>query len=191
MIIIAVLITVCWLIFFIFWLITAFSTKKTIKKQSIKSRVFYKISVIIAYFFILEGINNKQLGYLNFSVIPSVTFTITLGLIITILGLVIAIWARVSLGTNWSGNITFKENHKLVKKGPYKFVRHPIYTGILLMSLGTVISIGTLASVIGLAILFISFWIKLKQEEKLMIEHFKKDYIYYKKATRALIPYLI
>lgn len=180
----------CWAIFSIFWLMAAIFAKRTVERQSIAGRLAYQISVIIAYFLILEGINNKQHLYLNFSVIPSTLDAVILGLVITIFGLLIAIWARVSLGTNWSGTITFKENHSLVKKGPYKFVRHPIYSGILLMTLGTVISIGTLAGIIGLVILFISFCIKSKQEEKLMTKHFKKEYINYKKRTKALIPYL-
>ena len=129
--------------------------------------------------------------FLDFSILPNTFYIMILGLAITVLGLILTLSARISLGTNWSGAVTFKENHKLIEKGPYAFVRHPIYSGILLMGLGTIIFVGNFIGVIGLVLLFISLFIKLKQEEKLMIEHFKKEYIDYKKRTKALIPYLL
>ena len=191
MLALSTLIISCWVIFVLFWLVTAFFSKRSIERQSLTSRLAYTIPVLIAYFLILEGINNKQFMFLDFSILPNTFYIMILGLAITVLGLILTLSARISLGTNWSGAVTFKENHKLIEKGPYAFVRHPIYSGILLMGLGTIIFVGNFIGVIGLVLLFISLFIKLKQEEKLMIEHFKKEYIDYKKRTKALIPYLL
>lgn len=181
----------CWVIFVLFWLISAFFTKRSIEKENIVKRLAYIIPVLIAYFLIFEGINNKQFQYLNILFIPNTLCTMIIGVLSTVLGLLLTLWARISLGTNWSGTVTFKENHKLIERGPYAFVRHPIYSGILLMSLGTVIFAGNVVGLIGLILLFVSFWIKLKQEEKLMIKHFKGKYVAYKRRTNALIPHLL
>src|SRR5437763_8895403 len=66
---------------------------------------------------------------------------------------------------NWSGVITLKEGHELIERGPYRVVRHPIYTGILAMFAGTAIAVGYLGGSLGLLLVFVSFWLKLKREE--------------------------
>jgi protein-S-isoprenylcysteine O-methyltransferase Ste14 len=100
------------------------------------------------------------------------------------------IWARRTLAGNWSSLPVLKKDHDLVQDGPYKFVRHPIYTGFLLMFLGTALAIGRLGGFIGFAVCFMGFWIKLRQEEALMIKRFRGNYLSYKKRVKALIPYL-
>jgi protein-S-isoprenylcysteine O-methyltransferase Ste14 len=112
------------------------------------------------------------------------------GLVLTVLGLLLAIWARVVLGGNWSGSVTFKEDHELIVRGPYALVRHPIYTALLLMYLGTELAIGTVGGLVGWPIFFLSFWIKFRQEEALMIAHFGEQYSVYRKRVRALIPFV-
>jgi protein-S-isoprenylcysteine O-methyltransferase Ste14 len=94
-------------------------------------------------------------------------------------------------GTNWSGSVTFKEKHELIEKGPYAYVRHPLYTGLLMMFLGTAVEAGTLGGLIGFPFFFIGCWIKLKQEESLMTKHFGQEYTRYTTKVKALIPYLL
>jgi protein-S-isoprenylcysteine O-methyltransferase Ste14 len=96
----------------------------------------------------------------------------------------------MTLGRNWSGTVTFKENHELVVRGPYAYVRHPIYTGMMLMFLGTALAQGTFGALLSLPILFLSFWIKYRQEETLMIEHFGEQYRDYMKRVSAIIPFV-
>ncbi len=84
-----------------------------------------------------------------------------------------------------------KENHELIKSGPYSILRHPIYTGILLIFIGNTIIVGDYRGIIAVLIVFISFWFKLKKEEKWLIEIFGEDYHNYKKTTKAIIPYLL
>lgn len=86
--------------------------------------------------------------------------------------------------------MTFKENHELVQSGPYALVRHPIYTALLLMYLGTALAIGTVGALIGLPIFFLSFWIKFRQEEVVMITHFGDQYVEYRKRVRAIVPFV-
>jgi protein-S-isoprenylcysteine O-methyltransferase Ste14 len=85
-----------------------------------------------------------------------------LGVAICALGLFAAIWSRKTLGDDWSRDVEFKEGHKLVERGPYRFVRHPIYTSHLLMGLGTAVESGLLLAFSGLLLFFIGFWIKIK-----------------------------
>jgi protein-S-isoprenylcysteine O-methyltransferase Ste14 len=77
-----------------------------------------------------------------------------------------------------------------VERGPYRFVRHPIYTSHLLMGLGTAIASGLLVAFAGLVFFFIGFWIKLKQEEGLLLRHFPDEYPAYKARVKALVPFV-
>src|SRR5205814_454786 len=81
-----------------------------------------------------------------------------------VVGLAFCIWARTILGRNWSGAVTLKEDHELIERGPYRLVRHPIYTGLLVMYLATAILLGRVSGLIGLPLVFASFWIKLRGE---------------------------
>jgi hypothetical protein len=100
-------------------------------------------------------------------------------------------WARHTLAGNWSSNVTFKQEHELVRTGPYRYVRHPIYTGLLIMSLGTAIEIGQLHCWLSIPISAIGFWIKLSQEERLLLRHFPNEYPAYQKQVKALVPFVL
>ena len=110
-----------------------------------------------------------------------------IGIAIAILGLIIAVWARVMLSNNWSGAVVLKENHTLITTGPYRYVRHPIYTGLLVMMLGTVFISGRVDAVCAILIFFAAHIRKMRQEEVLMQNNFP-GYADYKKHTKALFP---
>jgi protein-S-isoprenylcysteine O-methyltransferase Ste14 len=103
-------------------------------------------------------------------------------------GLIVCIWARNHIGKNWSGRVIVQTGHQLVRTGPYRFVRHPIYSGILLMLLGTAIERGTIAGVCGFILLLIAIVWKLSLEEQLMSEQFGDDYRQYRREVKALVP---
>jgi len=173
----------CWDIFILFWLINMFTNKRTQKRQSLGSRLPYTFLFFLA-FWLMFGRGFRQ------HLLPHSPGLDGIGAILTVLGLFLAIWARVVLGTNWSGTVTFKENHELITRGPYAYVRHPIYSAMLLMFLGTALAVGTRGGLLALPILFVSFWIKYRQEEALMIEHFGNQYQDYMKRVSALIPFV-
>lgn len=112
-----------------------------------------------------------------------------LGVILCVLGLAFAIWARRDLGRNWSGTPSMKEDHELVTSGPYRFVRHPIYTGMILALFGSVLASGIIWLVIFI-IFCINFLYQLPVEEKYMMQLFPNEYPEYKKRTKALIPFV-
>jgi protein-S-isoprenylcysteine O-methyltransferase Ste14 len=113
-----------------------------------------------------------------------------LAIIFTIAGLIIAIAARRTLAENWSGAVVIKDGHELVTKGLYRYVRNPIYSGILLMVLGTALSFGTLGACIGFLIMVLTIWFKLHDEETILTKHFSEQYLAYKKNTKTLIPFV-
>jgi len=184
------LIFFCWDIFILFWVINMFSNKRTIKRGTLGNRLGYTVLYFVAFWLLFESIFRHRLHSTEFAVLSHFIALNVFSLVLTVFGLVLAIWARVVLGKNWSGHVTFKENHELIMQGPYAFVRHPIYTGLLLMFLGTALAIGTLGGLIGVPILFLSFWIKCQQEEAFMIEHFGDQYRDYMKRVRAIIPFV-
>ncbi len=110
------------------------------------------------------------------------------GLLLTLAGAVFAIWARVMLGGNWSSNVTVKREHQLILRGPYRIVRHPIYSGFLLAMLGTALVWGELRLLIGVLLAGLSWWLKSRTEEAFMIRRFGDQYLDYRKRVSALIP---
>lgn len=167
-----------------------FSNKRTLKRQTAGSRFLYTVLFVLAFWLLFGGAFRHRLHPFELVVLPHTPGLNIISLALTVAGLSLSIWARVVLGENWSGTVTFKENHELIQRGPYAFVRHPIYTALLFMFLGTALAVGTWAGLLGVPILFLSFWIKYRQEEALMIEHFGDQYLAYMKRVSAIIPFM-
>jgi len=94
------------------------------------------------------------------------------GFVLAAAGLLFSVWARLHLGSNWSRAVTIKQDHELITSWPYAFVRHPIYTGLLLMFLGSALAEGEWRGLVALALVFAALWRKLKLEERWLGEHF-------------------
>ena len=94
----------------------------------------------------------------------------------------------MTLGNNWSGRATVKAGHELIVSGPYSLARHPIYTGLLLASIGTALATAEWRCILGLALIVSGFAAKIGQEEKLMMQTFPDAYPRYRQRVKALIP---
>ena len=182
------IIRVCWIIFIVVWLLGAVSTKRTIYRESSVERARYWLVLVIGYFLVIKS--SSLPSPLDWLVLPHTGSSAWIGAFLSMSGLLFAIWARVILGRNWSGVVTLKEGHELIERGPYRFVRHPIYTGILAMFTGTAIAIGYFGGFLGLLLVFVSFWLKLKREEDLMLKHFPDKYVAYQRRVKRIIPFL-
>jgi protein-S-isoprenylcysteine O-methyltransferase Ste14 len=176
----------CWIVFFVFWAVAARRTKPTLERQNLSSRIEHSIPIIAGAWLLLRGTSAPE--PFGDRVLPHSVPFLALGLAVTVAGLALALWARVTLGQNWSGIVTFKEGHGLVRHGPYGHVRHPIYSAILLMLLGSALATGTLGALLGLPLIGLGIWLKLRQEEALMIQHFPAEYRSYRSTVSALIP---
>jgi protein-S-isoprenylcysteine O-methyltransferase Ste14 len=182
------IITTCWFVFILVWFINAFRTKRTVEKQSLASALAHRIPVGLGWWMLAF----PRLGPpWNWQIIPRAAFLRIIGSAICIYGLWFTLWARRTLAGNWSSDVTFKRDHELIRTGPYRIVRHPIYTGLLVMCLGTAIVIGELRVVPSLLLVSIGFWIKLSQEEQLLVRHFPDAYPVYQREVKALVPFVI
>ncbi|HLH88245.1 MAG TPA: isoprenylcysteine carboxylmethyltransferase family protein [Xanthobacteraceae bacterium] len=114
-----------------------------------------------------------------------------LGDILAVAGVAFAIWARLTLGRNWSGLIvSVREGQGLVQHGPYAIVRHPIYTGFICAMVGTALTIGTLASWIGVASGTVALLIRAEIEDRMMAAEFGDAHAAYRARTKKLIPFV-
>ena len=180
---------ICWIIFLGYWVVSARSVKQT--EEEVGGIGGYWHWILIAIGFL--AMETSSVFTFDIYLLPNLFSSVIiqiLSIICSILGLTIAILARKELAENWSGSVTFKKNHELITKGVYHYMRHPIYTGVLLMIIASGLLIGTIGAVVGFVIIFLTFWFKFKQEEELMTKHFSKEYPHYKKKVKALIPYL-
>jgi protein-S-isoprenylcysteine O-methyltransferase Ste14 len=182
------IIVTCWFIFVIVWVISASRTKKILERQSLASALAHRIPLGLGWWLLVVPKWNPPM---NLQIIPRTPLLVMTGAAVCVCGLIFTIWARQTLAGNWSSDVTFKSDHELIRTGPYHIVRHPIYTGLLLMWLGTAIYIGQWRGVISLVLVTIGFWIKLRQEERLLLQHFPDAYPNYRSEVRALIPFVI
>lgn len=113
------------------------------------------------------------------------------GLAVQMVGLAFAVWARVTLGAQWSGTVTIKEGHELVQRGPYAIVRHPIYLGLLVAFLGTAILVDDARGWISLACALGAIAIKVPVEERFMARTFPAQWDAYRRRVRAILPFLL
>ncbi|HTH92997.1 MAG TPA: isoprenylcysteine carboxylmethyltransferase family protein [Candidatus Paceibacterota bacterium] len=184
------IISISWLTFLIFWIATWGWTKETAKKRSGKDRIWYVITLFIGWMFLWEGNIFTKIFPFNIFLIYPTHHVIIIANILAVLGVALAIWSRVTLGSNWSGSVQIKKGHELVTSGPYHYVRHPIYAAIFLLLLATGLAIGTVGALLGFIIMMASFYIKAAQEEAYMLEQFPDQYPAYMKRTKRILPLL-
>jgi protein-S-isoprenylcysteine O-methyltransferase Ste14 len=179
-----------WLLWIAYWRISAADVKPERRHESPGSRAAHLLPLLIAAVLLWIRGDARDGWLFQHFLRPSVTI-FWIGTAITAAGLGFSAWARVHLGRNWSATVTVKQDHELIRTGPYAIVRHPIYTGLLSGFIGTALAIGQWRGVVAVAIVFVAFWRKLRLEERWMSETFGEDYRRYRAHTKALIPFLL
>lgn len=182
------IIIACWCVFFVVWLVSAFRTKTTLQRQSPAAMLAHRLPIGFGWWLLIIF---KWSPFLNRQILQRTAFLEAFSVVLCACGLGFTIWARQTLAGNWSSDVTLKRGHELIRTGPYRIVRHPIYTGLLVMVLGTAIFIGQMRGVLSLLLVTLGFWIKLRQEERLMMQHFPEAYPNYRREVKALIPFVI
>jgi protein-S-isoprenylcysteine O-methyltransferase Ste14 len=180
------LISALWVAWALYWLISAISNKSTVRRESLGSRLAYVVPLLLGG--VLIGWRRLPWEWLNERLWPRSLPAYWIGVTLLAVGLGVAVWARVHLGRNWSGSVTVKEEHELIRSGPYAIVRHPIYTGLIAAVAGTAIASGTVRAALGVVIIVVSFLYKLRLEEAFMRETFPADYPRYAAQVPRLIP---
>ena len=185
---VAPVIVFCWLTFYVVWMIAALFAKRTAERAAWWSGwwIWFPIAALM---FVIRHAILFSVGASLWQVTPP------LGIVadaMTVIGLLITLWARRELGTNWSASVVFKEQHELIERGPYRFVRHPIYSGVLLMLFGTMLVWGRLVGVVAFFVIIAGLSVKASLEERLLMKHFPEAYAGYRRRVRAaVIPFVI
>jgi protein-S-isoprenylcysteine O-methyltransferase Ste14 len=165
------------------------NAKKTLRRESIASRLAHVVPLVIAAWMI--GTPRMPAGIAMGRFLPRSGWVFLLGLLVVAAGLGLTVWARVRLGGNWSGTVTLKEGHELVRSGPYRYVRHPIYTGLLVAFAGSAIARGEWRGIVAFALAFAALWRKAKLEDRWLGDAFGADYARYRADVAALIPFVL
>jgi protein-S-isoprenylcysteine O-methyltransferase Ste14 len=180
---------VVWIAFIVYWRIKAGNTKTTQRVEPPAPQILRALTFLIVI--VLLSTTRIPLPWLYRQLWPSGLLSFYIGAVVTVAGLLFAVWARRHIASNWSSSVTIKQGHELITSGPYALVRHPIYTGILTGFLGTAIALSQVRGVIGFVLIFLSFWSKLHKEEEWMRSQFGETYATYVHRTAALVPYVL
>jgi protein-S-isoprenylcysteine O-methyltransferase Ste14 len=178
-----------WMVLGLIWLAGAATAKRTARSASgaFLARHFLLLAVGLTLIFSAK----RRAGPLAWRLLPDSPAAAYTGLALTVAGVAFAIWARVVLGGNWSGTVTIKEGHTLVRSGPYRLVRNPIYTGLWLALLGTAVAYGELRGFIGAGIVLLAWWYKGRKEEAFLAGQFGQPYEVYRREVKSLIPFVL
>ena len=169
------------------WLVAALRSKATQRREPLASRLAHVLPLALGAALIAwPQARWPALAWRFWPPSPAASW---MGVALVIAGLAFAIWARVHLGGNWSGTVTVKQGHELIRSGPYAWVRHPIYTGLITAVFGTAVASGTMPAAVGLAIVTASLVRKSRVEEEFMRNTFPDEYPRYSAEVPALIPF--
>jgi len=169
------------------WLIMAFRTKRTVERGG-----FLGYRVVAAIIIVALAGAGRLVHVSSQSRLWHTT--LAFGVVtdcIVVAGVAFSVWARITLGRNWSAEVTFKQGHELIESGPYALARHPIYTGLIAMVLGAALNYGRAVGLGVLVALCGALWWKARLEERVMSSHFPDAYAKYKTRVRAIIPFVL
>jgi protein-S-isoprenylcysteine O-methyltransferase Ste14 len=178
-----------WIAWVAYWAVTALRAKQVARRESAASRASHVIPLMIVAWLLVK----PPLHWPLFpeQLLPATLARYQVGVALVVVGLLFSVWARIHLAGNWSASVTVKERHELVRSGPYRLVRHPIYTGLLAGLLGTAVVRGDIQGLVAVAIALIALWHKLHVEERFMEETFGGAYRDYRAQVKALIPFVL
>jgi protein-S-isoprenylcysteine O-methyltransferase Ste14 len=178
-----------WVGWLVLWRVMAFRVKAAVQSESVPSRLSHFVPLLIAGY--LLAAPQVPIPLLDERFAPLAIWPAALGAALTFAGLVFSIWARFVIAGNWSDFVQVKQDHELIVDGPYRWVRHPIYTGLLLMFAGTALAVGEWRGVLAVVVAAAAFWRKLKLEEAVMRHQFGDAYAEYAARVPALVPFLV
>jgi protein-S-isoprenylcysteine O-methyltransferase Ste14 len=172
-------------VFAVYWSAAAKNSKPAASSESKASRMFHLIvlNTGVALLIFTLGIPGFHKRFL-----PANHVLQGIGLAVEAAGFALAIWARRTLGANWSGEVRIAAGHQLVRTGPYRWVRHPIYTAVLAMYLGMLMVSGEVHAIAGLAVIVLAYLRKIRMEETILSAQFGEEFLTWRRETWALAP---
>jgi protein-S-isoprenylcysteine O-methyltransferase Ste14 len=175
-----------WYALGIYWAISALRVKQTKVQEDLGGRLLHISLMGLAFVFLFS--HRLDLGHLGQRFEPEGAWLRESGIVLTFVGAGIAIWARYSLGQYWSARVTLKVDHQLIRSGPYAWVRHPLYSGLLLAMAGSALVVGEWRAVVGVLLGLVEFSRKAAKEEVLLACEFGDQYQEFRKHTGFLAP---
>jgi protein-S-isoprenylcysteine O-methyltransferase Ste14 len=172
-----------WVVFSLYWEIQSKNSTPAVSSESKASRAVHVVLANLALFLIVLPSRSLSQRFL-----PDALIVKLIGFGVECAGVALAIWARRLLGGNWSGEITIKENHELIRSGPYRTLRHPIYSALLAMYLGTAVISGQAHALAGLVLAIFAYLRKTRMEEANLVNAFGERYEEYREQTWAIVP---
>jgi protein-S-isoprenylcysteine O-methyltransferase Ste14 len=174
-----------WIAFFAFWIVSAFRRKATRMREPRLERLRHMLPLAAAYVLLFGQAGHHGWLAARFA---SGTAPAAAGVLLTAAGLGFAVWARRHLADNWSADVSIRESHELVGSGPYRRIRHPIYTGMLLGIAGTALAIGEIRGLLALAIALLAFYVKARKEETWLSREFGERFHDHARRTGMFLP---
>ena len=175
-----------WIVMIVYWNISARSIRPVAKAEDAKStqrRQLLLNLAILMLFVPIPGLTRQFIAPTRAAVATG--FTVQVG------SALFYFWTKRYLGRFWSSAVAIMKDHQLVRSGPYRLIRHPLYTGMLGMFFGTAIVSGQYHALIGTALGVFAYWGKIRIEERALSEAFGAEYDDYKHHSSALIPWLL
>lgn len=182
-----------WAAFLLCWLWLALFNKKASARSPWRRAWAFRVAIIAVAIVVMSSRRHGAAGFIasighSLALRPGIPGQ-WLGVGLCLAGFGFAFWARVHIGRNWGIPMSLREGHELVTSGPYAYVRHPIYTGILLAMIGSILAVGLVwlpLSMLGL----IYFLVSARTEEAMMLAQFPDAYSAYRRRTKMLIPFI-
>jgi protein-S-isoprenylcysteine O-methyltransferase Ste14 len=175
---------IVWVIFSIYWTIASKDSAKSESSESKASTVLHQTMLNVALLLLFIPVPGLRGWFLP----QRFHFLVAVGAIIQLGFLLLAVWARRHLGRNWSAEVRIGEGHELVRTGPYRMLRHPIYTAMLGMFVGTAIASSQYHALLGVVMLVIAYLRKTRLEENILHQAFGAEWDAYRRETWALVP---
>ena len=175
-----------WILFWLYWFASAVGVKSSRSPSNLHRGVGLRVVAVLLLLILFRTkvITENSFGAIVTPIAQGVGFSLF------VLGLSLAVWARIFLGRNWGTPMSEKIDATLVTTGPYRYIRHPIYSGIILAMVGTALAV-TIYWLVAVAVLGTYFVYSASVEERIMVRLFPATYPAYKKSTHMLIPFIL
>ena len=176
-----------WVVTGVYFLVSIFATKRIESKEAGQKRVLDRLLIWGGYVLLFVRLRNPAWDRLYVPLAWAARWG-RAGAGLAVAGLALTLWSRIALGRYWSGIVALKQDHKLVRSGPYAVVRHPLYSGLLLASLGSAMAFGMWRAVAGAALLWIAFLSRARREDTLLAGQFGDEFNDFRAHTGRLLP---
>jgi protein-S-isoprenylcysteine O-methyltransferase Ste14 len=180
------LIDAAWLTLVVYWLLTSLRVNK-MRQREPAGEYLGRVLVMAAALVLLYS-SDQRFGILNERFVPQLSWLVQAAAALTWAGMAIAIWARYHIGRYWSATVALRAGHELIRSGPYARIRHPIYTGMLVMVGGTALAVGRYRGLAAFAIILLAITWKAKKEEALLVGQFGSAFDDYRRHAGFFLP---